>query len=207
MQPKTTQNRHLPMPVSFHFISLSNRCSAQHSAAQQNRVNIQLLIQQEHIRQLARLERAVIVLNADSARRIGGRGMNRLTERNTHFNSRAHAVHQIGAVHLPEDEISSPTSAEALAGFIDCLMHSREYGLFHASCDGSCSRAEYAREILRLAGKENVPVTSASENTALRPRFTLLDNMMLRITGLYQMPDWHDALSEYMSHRQTGVNK
>ena len=112
-----------------------------------------------------------------------------------------------GAVHLPEDEISSPTSAEALAGFIDCLMHSREYGLFHASCDGSCSRAEYAREILRLAGKENVPVTSASENTALRPRFTLLDNMMLRITGLYQMPDWHDALSEYMSHRQTRVNK
>ena len=112
-----------------------------------------------------------------------------------------------GAVHLPEDEISSPTSAEALAGFIDCLMHSREYGLFHASCDGSCSRAEYAREILRLAGKENVPVTSASENTALRPRFTLLDNMMLRITGLYQMPDWHDALSAYMSHRQTGVNK
>ena len=79
------------------------------------------------------------------------------------------------------------------------------YGV--GSCDGSCSRAEYAREILRLAGKENVPVTSASENTALRPRFTLLDNMMLRITGLYQMPDWHDALSEYMSHRQTGVNK
>ena len=65
-------------------------------------------------------------------------------------------------VRLPEDEISSPTSAKALAGFIDCLMHSREYGLFHASCDGSCSRAEYAREILRLAGKENVPVTSAS---------------------------------------------
>ena len=69
----------------FHFISLSNRCSAQHSAAQQNRVNIQLLIQQEHIRQLARLERAVIVLNADSARRIGGRGTNRLTERKHPF--------------------------------------------------------------------------------------------------------------------------
>lgn len=65
-------------------------------------------------------------------------------------------------------------------------MHSREYGLFHASCDGSCSRAEYAREILRLAGKENVPVTSASEEHCARPRFTLLDNMMLRITGLYQ---------------------
>ena len=112
-----------------------------------------------------------------------------------------------GKVVLPEDEISSPTSADALAGFIECLMHTREFGLYHASCDGSCSRAEWAREILRLNGMDHIPVISAAENTELRPRFTLLDNMMLRITGLYQMPDWHDALSEYMSHRQTGVNK
>lgn len=87
-----------------------------------------------------------------------------------------------GKVVLPEDEISSPTSADALAGFIECLMHTREFGLYHASCDGSCSRAEWAREILRLNGMDNIPVISAAENTELRPRFTLLDNMMLRIT-------------------------
>ena len=112
-----------------------------------------------------------------------------------------------GAVYLPEDEISSPTSADALAGFIESLMHSREFGLFHASCEGSCSRADFAREILRLAGKTDIPVTSAAENTALRPRFTLLDNMMLRITGLYEMPDWKDALRDYMTARQKGDRK
>lgn len=112
-----------------------------------------------------------------------------------------------GAIYLPEDEISSPTSADALAGFIERLMHSREFGLFHASCEGSCSRADFAREILRLAGKTDIPVTSAAENTALRPRFTLLDNMMLRITGLYEMPDWKDALRDYMTARQKGDRK
>ena len=112
-----------------------------------------------------------------------------------------------GQVVLPEDEISSPTSADALAGFIECLMHTREFGLYHASCDGSCSRAEWAREILRLNGMDSIPVISAAENTELRPRFTLLDNMMLRITGLYQMPDWKTALADYFKTRQGGARK
>lgn len=112
-----------------------------------------------------------------------------------------------GKVVLPEDEISSPTSADALAGFIECLMHTREFGLYHASCDGSCSRAEWAREILRLNGMDHIPVISAAENTELRPRFTLLDNMMLRITGLYQMPDWKTALADYFSTKKGGAHK
>ena len=112
-----------------------------------------------------------------------------------------------GKVVLPEDEISSPTSADALAGFIECLMHTREFGLYHASCDGSCSRAEWAREILRLNGMDHIPVISAAENTELRPRFTLLDNMMLRITGLYQMPDWKTALADYFSTKKGGARK
>ena len=112
-----------------------------------------------------------------------------------------------GQVVLPEDEISSPTSADALAGFIECLMHTREFGLYHASCDGSCSRAEWAREILRLNGMDHIPVISAAENTELRPRFTLLDNMMLRITGLYQMPDWKTALADYFSTKKGGAHK
>ena len=112
-----------------------------------------------------------------------------------------------GKVVLPEDEISSPTSADALAGFIECLMHTREFGLYHASCAGSCSRAEWAREILRLNGMDSIPVISAAENTELRPRFTLLDNMMLRITGLYQMPDWKTALADYFSTKKGGAHK
>ncbi len=114
------------------------------------------------------------------------------------------AAQQDGKVYVPEDEISTPTSADALADFIEKLIATRECGLYHASCEGSCSRAEFAREILRLSGMEHIPVTSAPQGTALRPRFTLLDNMMMRITGLHQMPDWKDALRLYMEQDKKG---
>lgn len=107
-------------------------------------------------------------------------------------------------VRLPGDEISSPTSADALAGFIEYLITAREYGLYHASCEGMCSRAEFAHEILRLSGYTDVSVESTAAGETLRPRFTLLDNMMMRITGIYQMPEWKQALADYLSDRQTG---
>ena len=101
-------------------------------------------------------------------------------------------------VRLPGDEISSPTSADALAGFIEYLITAREFGLYHASCEGMCSRAEFAHEILRLSGYTDVAVESTAAGETLRPRFTLLDNMMMRITGIYQMPEWKQALAEYL---------
>lgn len=107
-------------------------------------------------------------------------------------------------VRLPADEISSPTSADTLAGFIEYLITAREYGLYHASCEGRCSRADWAREILRLTGHPDAAVGEDAAGDTLRPRFTLLDNMMMRITGIYRMPDWKDALADYLAGRQTG---
>ncbi|MCB6364818.1 dTDP-4-dehydrorhamnose reductase [Intestinibacillus massiliensis] len=107
-------------------------------------------------------------------------------------------------VSVPGDEISSPTSSDALAGFIHYLIQSKEFGLYHASCEGACSRSEFAREILRLGGYPDVPVEStvaSAGDTPLRPKFTLLDNMMMRMTGIYKMPDWRDALARYLSAR------
>lgn len=109
-----------------------------------------------------------------------------------------------GPLSLPGDEISSPTSADALAGFISYLVDAREYGLYHASCEGACSRADFAREILRLTGLENVPVETTVAGESLRPKFTLLDNMMMRMTGIYQMPGWQDSLARYLTDKKTG---
>ena len=44
----------------------------------------------------------------------------------------------------------------------------------------------------------------AAADETLRPRFTLLDNMMMRITGIYHMPDWRKALGMYLSERNAG---
>ena len=68
----------------------------QHSAAQQNGVDVQLLVEQHDIREPSRFERAVVVFDAEGAGGVGGRRAHRLAERNAHADRRAHAVHQIG---------------------------------------------------------------------------------------------------------------
>lgn len=108
-------------------------------------------------------------------------------------------------IYVPMDQVSTPTSADELAKVIVKLVHSTEYGVYHASCEGSCSRYQYVKEIVKLTGKPiNVEPLMAGENpsTVNRPRFTILDNFMLRISGIYEMPDWKTALAEYIAQRK-----
>ena len=102
------------------------------------------------------------------------------------------------------DQIGSPTSAKELAATIKFLEQTDNYGLFHATCEGSTSWADFADEIFRLAGKctKVNHVTSKQYKemnpaSADRPAFSVLDNYMLRLTSDYKMADWHDAIEEY----------
>lgn len=104
---------------------------------------------------------------------------------------------------LPLDEFSTPTSANALACFVEKLVQSDEYGIFHASCEGGCSRADWAREILRTCGYADIPVHTQAKEPK-RPRFTLLDNMMMRITNIYKMPEWKEELHKYLKENGYG---
>ena len=63
-----------------------------------------------------------------------------------------------------------------------------------------------AKEIFRLAGKTTrVKHVSSDEykqmnpNSADRPKFSVLENYMFKLTGGYQFADWHDAISRYIS--------
>ena len=64
------------------------------------------------------------------------------------------------------DQYGTPTYAMELAKAIACLLPTENYGVFHATCEGSCSWAEFAKEIFRLAGKPTVveEVTTAAYN-------------------------------------------
>lgn len=102
------------------------------------------------------------------------------------------------------DRRAVPTSAKELAKTIRQFIDKDHYGTYHAVCTGgSCSRYEYAKEALRLAGAEDklelLPVAREEES---RPGYSVLDNMMLRITGLSEPKDWREALAEYI--RETG---
>lgn len=100
---------------------------------------------------------------------------------------------------VPADQYGSPTSAMDLARIILHLINTNEYGTYHATCKGSCSRFEFAQEILKLAEKSVVlKPTSSAEVSSVRPAYAVLDNFILRIIDVYEMPTWQKSLREYL---------
>lgn len=108
-------------------------------------------------------------------------------------------VGQGKTMEVPNNQYASPTSAKELAKVIRHFIDNEEYGLYHVVCPGSCSRYEFARTILSLTGKtgelELYPVV---KEDAARPTYSVLDNMMLRLTGIEEPQDWKTALKEYL---------
>ncbi len=105
------------------------------------------------------------------------------------------------AIRVVDDQVGSPTSTHELAGVIQRLMLSENYGLFHAASEGMCSWFEFAREIFKCKGitREVAPVsTDMFPRPAKRPSYSALDAMMLRMTLNYSMSHWRDALGRYL---------
>lgn len=104
-------------------------------------------------------------------------------------------------VRVVGDQVGSPTSAKELAAAIAHLLFTENYGLFHATCEGSCSWAQFAEEIFRLAGKATRVEAITTEEfgaKAPRPAYSILENYMFKLTTDYLFADWHDALTVYM---------
>ena len=104
-------------------------------------------------------------------------------------------------VRVVSDQIGNPTSASELAKAIAYLLPSDNYGLFHGTCEGSCSWADFTTEIFRLAGKHtkvDYITTDQYPTPAKRPAFSMLDNYMFRMTTNFRFADWKDAIAEYI---------
>ena len=104
-------------------------------------------------------------------------------------------------VRVVGDQVGSPTSTKELSGAIAHLLFTENYGLFHGTCEGSCSWAQFTEEIFRLAGKStkvNAITTAEYGAPAPRPAYSILENYMLKLTTDYKFADWHDAIAEYI---------
>lgn len=101
-----------------------------------------------------------------------------------------------------KDQFGTPTSALELARMILYIISAGEYGIYHATCEGSTSWYEFACEIFRLAGKKVkvIPITTDQYPTpAKRPAYSVLENARLNQMGSYRMKEWKEALKEYMN--------
>ena len=115
------------------------------------------------------------------------------------------AARQRNSLRLVTDEVASPTWTVDLAQAIAALAHERATGIYHLTNAGACTRKEWAEEILRLAGLNDISIeaTTQSEFGApfRKPPFSALANTNATRLGVTLRP-WQQALADHFQRAQ-----
>ena len=103
-----------------------------------------------------------------------------------------------GAVSVVDDQVGSPTYTYDLARLLVDMIQTDYYGRYHATNEGFCSWYEFACEIFRQAGMDEVKVTPVSSDQfpvkAVRPANSRMSKAKLAENGFEPLPTWQDAL-------------
>lgn len=109
---------------------------------------------------------------------------------------------QNGAVKVVNDQIGSPTYTEDLAVLLCDMIETDKYGCYHATNEGFCSWYDFACEIFKAAGMDNVTVTPVSSEEfpvkAKRPHNSRMSKDKLDANGFKRLPAWQDAVKRYV---------
>ena len=110
------------------------------------------------------------------------------------------AAKKHGRLRVVCDEISSPTYAPDLAEAIASLIRTEHYGIYHFTNEGVCSRYEFSRRILELAGLSDVHVDSITSDQWPRASTPPLHCAIRNLAGAQigiSLRHWDDALRAY----------
>ncbi len=107
-----------------------------------------------------------------------------------------------GAVSVVDDEISNPTYAPDLAAAILELSRTEAYGLYHLANENPASRFEFAQEIFRQSGRENVKVTPSRLADFPRPTPPLYQSALHNFAAAtnlgIRLRPWQEGLADYL---------
>ncbi len=107
-----------------------------------------------------------------------------------------------GSLKVVADEVGNPTYVVDLARAIAALIETHAYGVYHAVNAGAASRYDFAREILRLSGRESIPVEPLAlaefQRASTPPAYAPLANNAAAALGITFRP-WQAALAEFLS--------
>ncbi len=109
-------------------------------------------------------------------------------------------------INVVDDQIGSPTYTKDLAVLICDMLATVRYGVYHATNEGYCSWAEFAREIFKQAGmdvKVNGIKSSEYPTKARRPLNSRLSKDSLDKNGFKRLPTWQHALCDYIKELNT----
>ena len=105
-------------------------------------------------------------------------------------------------VRVVMDQIGSPTYTKDLAPLLVDMIHTEKYGTYHATNEGFCSWADFAKEIFKQA-KKNVEVeeifTVDYPLPARRPFNSRMSKKSLDDAGFERLPTWQDAVKRYLA--------
>lgn len=101
-----------------------------------------------------------------------------------------------------DDQAGSPTYTVDLSEMLARVIESASFGIYHISNEGSCSRFDFAMEILKsanISGVEIIPIKSSElTSPAKRPVNSSLGNFRLKHEGFGDMRRWELALAEFL---------
>jgi dTDP-4-dehydrorhamnose reductase len=106
-----------------------------------------------------------------------------------------------GRLKVVTDEVGSPTYVVDLAQAIQALINTGQYGVYHLVNAGVCSRFAFAQEILRLTGRDEVPleptVLAAFPRDSTPPPYAPLENVAAAAIGI-RLRSWQAALAGFL---------
>jgi dTDP-4-dehydrorhamnose reductase len=106
-----------------------------------------------------------------------------------------------------DDQRGSPTFTADLAGVLAWLATDRRPGTFHVTNSGTTTWHGFAQAVLEAAGHDPSrvePIATAEldpPRPAPRPANSVLDNAVLRLSGMPALPEWRDALTRLVHDR------
>ena len=104
-----------------------------------------------------------------------------------------------------DDQIGSPTYTYDLSKPMCDMMVTEKYGIYHATNEGYCSWAEFAKYIFEVAKKDVIVHTVSTieykrlvPNQADRPLNSRMSKESLDKAGFARLPSWKDAVRRYI---------
>ena len=104
-------------------------------------------------------------------------------------------------LNVVSDQIGSPTYTYDLAKLLVEMAKSEKYGIYHATNEGVCSWADFAKEIMLLGDKNckiNYITSDQYPQKAVRPKNSRMSKEDLTNNGFMLLPTWQDALKRYI---------
>jgi dTDP-4-dehydrorhamnose reductase len=103
-----------------------------------------------------------------------------------------------------DDEYVTPTPTAEIGKQVAKVIATREYGLYHATAEGSCSWYEFAKAIFELTGtsvKLEPALPGEFSAKVRRPKYSVLENAALKRKGLNVFSHWKKGLEAYLASR------